>query len=266
MRRRGGHDQTISLFSFQDIVCSVIGMVFFVVLIMALDIVDKKASGVEAASQLATESEVQALRDRAQALRAEITKTESDIERLTSRLNLASGDEEGSLDEVKGLEATLKNLYARIKQEQEAIAKTDAQKQETEKEHEQKLKEVARLARRADELRTQLKAAQAAPRIAFIIDAHPDNLEPWLLEVSDSRLRVASKDGRGTVLEFGGTSSEQRKIRFLAWVSSQSNQTHYFVLLTKPSGVRLSNEIEKELKTRGFDIGRDLLPEDWEPF
>jgi hypothetical protein len=266
MRRRGGHDQTISLFSFQDIVCSVIGMVFFVVLIMALDIVDKKASGVETASQLATESEVQALRDRAKALREEIARTESEIERMTSRLNLASGDEEGSLDEVKGLEATLKNLYTRIKQEQEAIAKTDAQKQETEKGHEQRLKEVARLARRADELRAQLKSAQAAPRIAFIIDAHPDNLEPWLLEVSDSRLRVASKDGRGTVLEFGGTSSELRKIRFLAWVSSQSNQTHYFVLLTKPSGVRLSNEIEKELKTRGFDIGRDLLPEDWEPF
>ena len=266
MRRRGGHDQTISLFSFQDIVCSVIGMVFFVVLIMALDIVETKATGVEAASQLATESEVQALQDSAKALREEIARTESEIERLTGRLNLASGDEEGALDEVKGLEATLKNLYARIKQEQEAVAKTDAQKQETGKGHEQKLKEVARLARRADELRAQLKSAQAAPRIAFIIDAHPDNLEPWLLEVSDSRLRVASKDGRGTVLEFGGTSSEQRKIRFLAWVSSQSNQTHYFVLLTKPSGVRLSNEIEKELKTRGFDIGRDLLPEDWEPF
>jgi cell division protein FtsB len=266
MRRRGGHDQVVNLFSFQDIVCSVIGMVFFVVLIMALDIVETKATGVEAASQLATESEVQALRDRATALREEIAKTESDIERLTSRLNLASGDEEGTLDEVKRLEATLKNLYARIRQDQESLAKMDVEKQQAGKEHQQRLKEMERLSRRADELRAQLKAAQAAPRIAFIIDAHPDNLEPWLLEISDSRLRVASKDGRGTVLEFGGTTSEQRKMRFLAWVSSQSNQTHYFVLLTKPSGVRLSDEIEKELKTRGFDIGRDLLPEDWEPF
>jgi hypothetical protein len=241
-------------------------MVFFVVLIMALDIVETKATGVEAASQLATESEVQALRDRAKALREEIAKTESDIERLTGRLNLASGDEEGALDEVKRLEATLKDLYARIKQDQETIAKTDAERQQTDRDAQQKLKEAERLAKRADELRTQLKAAQAAPRIAFIIDAHPDNLEPWLLEISDSRIRVASKDGRGTVLEFGGTTSEQRKMRFLAWVSSQSNQTHYFVLLTKPSGVRLSDEIEKEMKTRGFDIGRDLLPEDWEPF
>jgi hypothetical protein len=241
-------------------------MVFFVVLIMALDIVETKATGVEAASQLATESEVQALRDRAKVLREEIAKTEAEIERLTGRLNLASGDEEGALDEVKRLEATLKNLYARIRQGQEAAAKTDAEKQETEKEYQQKLKEVARLARRADELRAALKTAQAAPRIAFIIDPRPDNLEPWLLEISDSRLRIASKDGRATVMEFGGASSEQRKTRFLAWVSSQSSQTHYFVLLTKPSGVRLSDEIEKELKTRGFDIGRDLLPEDWEPF
>ncbi|MBM4019650.1 MAG: hypothetical protein FJ279_04445 [Planctomycetes bacterium] len=266
MRRRGGHDQTISLFSFQDIVCSVIGMVFFVVLIMALDIVETKATGVEAVSQLATEPEVQALRQRADALREEIAKTGAEIERLTGRLNLASGDEEGALDEVKRLEATLKNLYERIRQDQETIAKADAERQKTEAERQQKLKESERLARRADELRAQLKTAQAMPRIAFIIDPRPDNLEPWLLEISDSHLRVASKDGRGTVLEFGGTTSEQRKMRFLAWVSSQSNQTHYFVLLTKPSGVRLSDEIEKEMKTRGFDIGRDLLPEDWEPF
>jgi len=266
MRRRGGHDEAISLFSFQDIVCSVIGMVFFVVLIMALDIVETKATGVAAASQPATESEVQALRDRTQVLRAEITKTESDIERLTGRLNLASGDEEGALDEVKRLEATLKNLYARIKQDQDTVTKTDVERQQTEKDSQQKLSQAERLARRADELRAALKTAQAAPRIAFIIDPRPDNLEPWLLEISDSGLRVASKDGRATVMEFGGASSEQRKTRFLAWVSSQSSGTHYFVLLTKPSGVNLSNDIEKELKTRGFDIGRDLLPEDWEPF
>jgi len=266
MRRRGGHSETVSLFAFQDIMASVIGMVFFVVLIMALDIVDRKASGVEVTTQLATEPDVQVLRDRAEALREQIAKTELDIEQLTSRLNLASGDEEGTLDEVKRLEATLKNLYARVRQGQEATAKTEDQKQEIEQQHQQMIREIARLTRRAEELKAQLKSAQAAPRIAFIIDPHPENLEPWLLEVSEPRLRVASKDGRGTVLEFGGTSSDQRKARFLAWLSSQSNQTHYFVLLTKPSGVGLADEMERELKARGFDIGRDLLPEDWEPF
>lgn len=266
MRRRGGQDQVVNLFSFQDIVCSVIGMVFFVVLIMALDIVDKKASGVEAASQLATESEVQILRGRVKHLRDEITQVEADIQGLADRLNLASGDEQEALDEVKQLEATLKSLYGRIKDDQEALTKADAQKERAQAEHQRKLREIEQLSRRADELRAALKSIQSAPRLAFIIDAHPDNLEPWLLEISDSRLRVASRDGRSAVLEFGGNTPGQRQARFFDWLASQNNQTHYFVLLAKPSGVRLLVEIEKGLKAKGFDIGRDLLPEDWEPF
>jgi len=266
MRRCGGHDQVVNLFSFQDIVCSVIGMVFFVVLIMALDIVDKKASGVEAASQLATESEVQILRERASRLRNDIAQTEAEIQKLADRLNLASGDEQETLDEVKQLEATLKSLYDRIKDDQEAITKADADKEHAQAEYKRKLREIEQLSRRSDELRAMLQNAQAAPRLAFIIDPHPDNLEPWLLEVSESHLRVASRDGRSAVLEFGGSTPEQRQARFFDWLASQNNRTHYFVVLIKPSGVRLSEEIENGLKAKGFDIGRDLLPEDWEPF
>ena len=266
MKRRGARDQPINLFSFQDIMASVIGVIFFVVLIMALDIVERKASGAAAAAETATESEVQALRERAKRLRDEITAVEADIQALADRLNLASGDEQEAFDEVKQLEATLKSLYERIKDDQEALTKADAQKERAQAEHQPKLREIEQLSRRADELRAALKSIQSVPRLAFIIDAHPDNLEPWLLEVSESHLRVASRDGRSAVLEFGGNTPAQRQARFFDWLASQNNRTHYFVLLIKPSGVRLSEEIENGLKTKGFDIGRDLLPEDWEPF
>ena len=266
MKRRGARDQPINLFSFQDIMASVIGVVFFVVLIMALDIVEQKTSGAAVVSETATESEVQTLRVRAKHLRDEITQVEADIQGLADRLNLASGDEQEALDEVKQLEATLKSLYERVKDDQESLTKADAQEGHAQLEHQRKLREIEQLSRRADELRAMLQSVQAAPRLAFIIDAHPDNLEPWLLEISESRLRVASRDGRSAILEFGGNTPEQRQARFFDWLASQNNQTHYFVLLAKPSGVRLLDEIEKGLKAKGIDIGRDLLPEDWEPF
>jgi hypothetical protein len=266
MRRRGSQDSAINLFSFQDIVCSVIGMVFFVVLIMALDIVETKATGVEGVTRLATEAEVAALRAKAASLRDAVAKAEAGIEEATTRVSLASADEEATLDEVRRLDATLKGLYSRVGQAQDVVAKTDVEKRQLEADQRKKQAELADLVRRAAELKAQLKQAQAAPRVAFIIDPRPDNLEPWLLEISGQRLRVANRDGRGAILEFGGATSTQRKERLLSWIKTQSSRTHYFVLLIKPTGIELSRELEKTLKEQGFEIGVDLLPEDWEPF
>jgi len=266
MKRRGEHEQTISLFSFQDIVCSVIGMVFFVVLIMALDIVDAKGTMVMTGAPSVSEAELESLRGKTDELAAGIRQTESDIKRLIDRLSLASGDERATLDEAKQLEATLKNLYARIQQHQASTAKTDAERQRAAEEYAKKLQEVERLNRRLADLKQALQNAPSAPRLAFIIDPHPDSLEPWLLEVSAKRLRVASKDGTSALLEFGGDLADQRKARFMAWLSTQSNRTHYFVILTKPSGNKLAHELEQDLKARGYEIGVDLLPEEWDPF
>jgi len=266
MTRRGGRSSPISLFAFQDIIASVIGMVFVVVLILALSIVNAKAIGEAVRLESVTEADLQTLRDRAGELEAEIRAIAADIARLTGQLDLASGDEEAALDEVKRLEATLKNLYARIREEQEAVGRADAERERIVEKYQDRLRESERLDRQLAELRTQIQTTQSRPRLAFIIDPHPDHLEPWLLEISGSRLRVASKDGTSAILEFGGESFERRKERFLAWLSSQSNRTHYFVLLIKPSGVEQSDACAKALKSRGFEIGKDLLPEDWTPF
>ena len=266
MKRRGGRSSPISLFAFQDIIASVIGMVFVVVLIMALSIVNAKAVSEAVRLESITDSDLQTLRERASESEAEIRAIAADIVRLTGQLDLASGDEEVALDEVKRLEATLKNLYARVREEQDAVGQADAERQRIVEKYEDRLRESQRLDRQLAELRTRIQTTELRPRLAFIIDPHPDDLEPWLLEISGSRLRVASKDGTSAILEFGGESFERRKERFLAWLSSQSNRTHYFVLLIKPSGIEQADECGKILKSKGYDIGKDLLPEDWAPF
>jgi len=245
---------------------AVIGMIFLVVLVMALNIVESKAAGVAAASQPTTDAEVQSLRDRAQRLRDDIARTEAEIASQIERLNLASGDETGALSEVQRLEATLKNLYDRIRENQAALAAADTETQQTAAACQARRLETDRLARRADELRRRLLSVRATPRIAFLLDPHPDPLEPWLVDVAASHLRVASQDGRGTILEFGGASSDERLASLLAWLAGQNPKTHYLVLLIKPSGTDFADTLAREIKSRGFDIGVDLLPEDWEPF
>lgn len=266
MNRRRRRAAAINLFSFQDIMASVIGMVFFVVLIMALDIVTTKAAGrpIEVASL--TKDEVADLRKGAEELSTQIAATEAQIVDLVQKLDLTGGNEHALLDEVTQLEATLKSLYARIRANQEARAEAEVERGRAASARGNRLKNLARLNRRLGDLKAQLHSFRSTPRLAFIIDSGPQGLVPWLLEITRTRLRVASVDGQGAVLEFGGQSPSRAKEAFLAWVSSQSNQTHYFVLLIKPSGVTLAEELREELEQRNFDIGTDLLPEDWEPF
>lgn len=266
MKRRGSRSSPISLFAFQDIMASVIGMVFIVVLVMALDIVHAKATGAAVDWQDVTDADVQRLQTRVEELQRQAREAKADIQRVSARLDLASGDEVTALDKVKRLEATLKSLYERIREGQQTVEQSDSETARLLRETHEAKQQADRLDERIHSLREQLKSARGAPRLALIIDPHPDRLEPWLLEVSGSSLRVASKDGSSVVMEFRGVSAEQRKARLLAWLSTQSPRTHYFVLLVKPGGVALSDELEQTLKGRGFDIGKDLLPADWNPF
>ena len=265
MKRRGRHGVAINLFSFQDIMASVIGMLFFVVLILALDIVNARSAGA-GDGQPATDADVAALQESINRLNEEIRQVEQEVARAVDRMQLASGDESEMLQEAKRLEATLRNLYDRIRQEQDELTRTDEERRHKEETHKKRIQETDRLNRRLGELKTALAAVRAAPRLAYIIDPHPSGLVPWLLETSGSRLRVASKDGAGAVFEFGGRSSSERKDRFLIWLDAQDSRTHYVVLLVKPSGVDLSHMLEEEIRKRGFDVGMDLLPENWQPF
>lgn len=265
MRRRRGEAAAINLFSFQDIMASVIGMLFIVVLIMAMDIVDAKSGG--AAGQTpATEAEVEVLRETLKRTSSELDQVQSEIGQATERLHLATGNEHEALDEVKKMEATLKALYTRIRDRQQEARKTEADRRRDTEKYQRTLEEIDRLNRQIAELKARLRQTLGAPRLAFIIDPHPGNLTPWLLEITDSRLRVAPRDGASAVLEFGGGTPADRLPRFMAWLDSQRPETHYFVLLVKPSGVDVAEEIQKILRQRKFEIGMDLLPEDWEPF
>jgi len=265
MRRRRGEATAINLFSFQDIMASVIGMVFIIVLIMAMDIIDAKSAG-GAGRTPATEAEVEVLSDTLNRLSSEQSQVQTDIGQTTERLHLASGNEHQALDEVRKIEATLNALYARIRQRQVEASKTENDRRRDIDRYHRTLEDIERLNRQITDTRTRIREAQSVPRLAFIIDSHAGGLTPWLLEITESRLRVASRDGASAVLEFGGGAPGDRLQRFMAWLNSQRPETHYFVLLIKPSGADLAQELGRRLKQRKFDIGIDLLPEDWEPF
>jgi len=267
MRRRRNGAETINLFSFQDIMVSVIGMLFFVVILLSLSIVTEvlPASADQSVGQRT--ADMAFLRTKAQELRDERSALEARIVRISEKLIQATAiDPQATLAKLRQMQSNLSALYKTIGEEEAALQDMIARADPRRRYIEEKRKRLQEVQNKIAQCRAKLKGLQSAPRLAFIIDEHPDRLEPWLLEVSKNRVRVGAKDGGSSVVEFHAKTAQKRLKLFLAWAKNQDQKMHYFVILLKPSAVEQFEEFQENLKKMGFDIGLDLLPEKWEPF
>ena len=263
MRRRSRNGEVVSLFSFQDIMASVIGMLFFIVMIIALDVVAQGVAGDDIEVVPVTEGELAELRQHVERLNEEVSRLSGLVAKHSDDINLSKVDERDIVEEIMGLNAKLKSLHGRIEEDEKLATSLAGKNRKTQMQYVEAKEVLKDIEDRVESLKNAPERGQRAANVAYIIDERGDNLEPWLLEVSDKALRVASRDGASTVIDFGGAGEDSRMDRFYAWVRGQNPRTHYFVLLIKPSGLAHSEEIGGKLKSRGFSIGTDLLPEDW---
>ena len=127
--------------------------------------------------------------------------------------------------------------------------------------YERKKSSYKQLEKKVNELKNDFNRLSSSPSIKFIID-ETLNLTPWLVEISVDGPRVISHDGI-FAMEFQGDNYESREKKFLSWGVGLNNETDYFVLYIKPSGLEFYNQgLEDKLKKLHFEIGTDLIPED----
>ena len=263
MRRRGNNENIITLFSFQDIMASVIGVLFFCVLLMALDIVNKK----EHDAGLHNDDKVKKLQQQAQALKQEQENISQEINDLNAKIRQAStSDPDALLQGLKQLQAKLSSRYATMESTAQALAEIRSQANQREQDIAGKEHQLQELQNQMAATRRRESAKGSGPRLTFIIDDRQDSLRPWLLEVTAKSLRVADRDGRGSFMEFRAASVDDRITHFTKWAAKQNVREWYFVILAKPSGALVTARLEAELPKLGFQIGMELLPEDWIPF
>jgi len=121
MKRRRNKGERISLFSFQDIMASVIGMLFFVVILMSLSIVSDVSPVTDpSAGNGATDLSV--LRTRAQQLRNDLSALEAQIASTSAKLIQARAlDPHATLAELKQMQSNLSALYKTIGREEATL-------------------------------------------------------------------------------------------------------------------------------------------------
>jgi len=263
MKRRGARGSAVSLFAFQDVMASVIGILFFVVLLMATDMVNTQST---LASEAAPDQRVQELQRRLEQHAAELAAMKQAVSRSSEKVNLAMSDDTEIARSIRDLDKRLKALLDTLKQREQSTAEIQGQVPR-QKERIDTLKgQIVLLNKKADQETRQLADSGRTPRLSYIIGKRSDNLEPWLVDLSGKRILVGSKDGAKTVIGFQASSGDARTEQFLTWAKTQSPRRSYFVLLIRPSAMDSLTAIFLRLRGMGFKIGTDLLPEDWKVF
>lgn len=257
MGRRRSSAPPITLFSFQDIITSVTGVMLLVTLMMVLELI-RRPQQAEATT---------APPEPTQDVRQELAEAMRQLDDLKRR-------QESGAELLKQLaqspigQANAKDLKKAVDRLAADLANLDSQKREAERrERETQRKagqqqiarsEVVELEARARQLAEALDRAKKQNRIVY--NPTPGATKAaWLIEISENRLLVARAGQPGQPLIF---ENAQYLADFHAWVRSRDRQREYFVLLIKPAGIKSFLLVQGELRRQGFDMGFDLVAAD----
>lgn len=260
MGRRGQNSTPISLFSFQDIITSVTGIMILVTLMMTLELVQRTMTSPAVQTAVVT-SEVET---RTQQMRQRIEELKGELERRRLASEVLQGIDPRNLAErLQEVERTA----ARVEQDVERIRTTAEQAErnherakqtqtETERKRQQQKTLEEQLAAAADELE-QLKKTN---RRIYNLDQGTAK-KPWLIDVSARELRTAQVGVTAAPTVLRGNSPVELIAQLSAWLAARDPATEYLVLLIRPSAAELYVALRGEVERQGFELGFDLLGE-----
>lgn len=248
----------VSLFSFQDIITSVTGIMILVTLLMALDM-----------SQ-------QAERSPSAITREMIEMSQAQLELLTSEL----AENQAILDKnVNDVVAQMQIDVPSIQRQRDAMARNDIAMKDRLSEVEaarndaihsiERMKEgpvnPETLAKELEDLNRRIKEAEEKETLALdgvlILDV-PTNSQtkkPWIVEVDQEIIRVAAREKPDQIQTFESFGD------FRNWMNTQIPESNYYYLLFKPAGFVQFEDVVKYCKSPPSGVpltfGIDLLTE-----
>jgi hypothetical protein len=265
MSRRGRGGNPISLFSFQDIITSVTGIMILVTLFLGLEIMRRREQSPAHQTQSLAEEIQQAAAQSGQ-VEAAVAANRRQIDELRNSLV----DEEGHLlEDVKydpeQLERQLRDLTALNHMLEQEVTESDSRRQAAERSladlaaradsRAAERQSLDRLIQQAQQKKHELDKLRQANRVIF----NPDQAStktPWLVELSPQRILAGVVGKKQPPQSFANVQT------FLAWATQRKAAGEYFVLLIKPEAVHDFTVARAALEKAGFDLGYDLLKAD----
>jgi hypothetical protein len=262
MSRRRRNVSAISLFAFQDIITSVVGIFILVIICMILQLRETQtASG----SPMQKYQEMLAMQE---AITQESQSLSKSLKELTTSLSQADASnrfsEELASQELNNLDRMMRERLQRA--EKELLQITES-REETEKDKERLLISQAALGPELEEMKS--------------IQDQLSRMKQEMQQIEVENPMVFSKtqlNGRPLcILEVKGdsvhwmatTSGEERRWTFpnqraalLQWLASNEARRWHFLILLKPSGAGEFAQIRQTLKDSRVNLGFDVVAED----
>jgi hypothetical protein len=255
-RRKRSTSTRFSLFSFQDIITCVMGIMLLLTLLICLRI----TSTVSRSS-----SEV---KTRAQALQTSVSAIQSELAELEARVHANSSImESGGLSNIQLLRdkqqeaeaarrAAERELYAMLEQSTVAVrnltdVSTSAQSQQT-----LTAAEIASLIEEMHRQQKTIKEIQDGKRVVY--NQYIGSADTcWIIEVSsDTVFQVAPVGKKQAPLSFSSID------QVLQWTRQRHNEGAEFLVLLKPGANAAIDRIPGTLREEGIAHGYDLLGQD----
>lgn len=255
MRRRGHNP--FSLFSFQDIITGLCGIMVFMVLVQALDLVFAKdvtrrdvsrdetmGRGLECLRREVVELERKMTDLRNKAAKAVVVPMDrarpEEVEKLTK-----------AMTEKEKVVAALVSQVHDLETQVEKARNADADDRK-------KVREMERTRR----LLEQKLAAQKNRKGLTLIPERGESKLPIYVVCAGSGVEVWRPFEKGCGCRRFPLAAVQGPLS--DYFDEIDHTTHLVVLLVRPSGVRVMNDLGKILKSKSFAYGRDPLEEDVE--
>lgn len=257
--KRGQAGAPISLFSFQDIMTSVMGILVLITLMMSLELQETVEQVQTPAPQTATpppETTVAELKQKREQLQAQYEKAVAELSAVAEM----TGDKSSVLREQL---ARLQTTITEMEQLERRVREIQTQTEELAKQEKsmaEKMQETVALEQRASQLRGEIDRLKSNPRLTYIMQQGAGK-SPILVELSGQLLGIGSHKTQEPAMWADAKDIDGRIELLLALAGNYSPSTEYFVLLVKPSGFEHYRQVREKLAEKGFDVGTELLDE-----
>jgi len=261
-RRRGSSEAPITLFSFQDLICSISGIMILVALLMALDLVSRKAETPAAAtaqdaSTAEADRKIAAMTQEREGLEKDLARGQRVVADLQGK------DPKRIAIELKAKETEQERLARELADRRARLEELEKMGKTAEQQKEKLSAEVAKLNEEMDKLNRQRKDLEAVPRVVI---APPGQLRktPILAVCSGKGIETSTLGGERAVKSFGAPGADPEALArdFMQWATSRNRDQEFFFLLVKPSAAPYARQLIVLLRERRFEVGYDPLEEE----